>query len=45
MVKYMMEKREVEIEELIVESSTTTVKDIASVVASVVYLNDDIIEE
>lgn len=45
MVKYMMEKRGVEINELILESSTTTVKDIASVVASVVYINDDICEE
>ena len=45
MVKYMMEKRGVEIRELIVESSTTTVEKIASVVASVVYLNEDIIEE
>lgn len=44
MVIYMMKKRNVEIKELIVEKSTTTVKDIASVVASVVYLNDDIIE-
>ena len=44
MVKYMMEKRGVDIEEIIVESSTATVKKIASVVASVVYLNDDIIE-
>ena len=45
MVKYMMNKRGVEIKELIVESSTTTVENIASVVASVVYLNEDIIEE
>lgn len=45
MVKYMMEKRGVEIKDLIIESSTTTVKEIASVVASVVYLNDNIIEE
>ena len=45
MVKYMMEKRGVEIKELIVESATTTVKNIASVVASVVYLNENIIEE
>lgn len=45
MVKYMMEKRGVEIKEIIVESSTTTVKNIASVVASVVYLNDNITEE
>lgn len=44
MVEYMMEKRGVEINDLIVESSTTTVDEIASVVASVIYLNDDIIE-
>ena len=44
MVEYMMEKRGVEIKELIVEHSTATVSKIASVVASVVYLNDDIIE-
>lgn len=44
MVKYMMEKRGVEINDLIVESSTTTVDEIASVVASVIYLNDDIVE-
>ena len=40
MVKYMMEKRDVEIEELIVEKATTKVKEIASVVASVVYLEE-----
>lgn len=40
MVKYMMEKREVEIKELIVKEATTTVKNIASVVASVVYLEE-----
>ena len=45
MVNYMMEKRGVEIKELIVESSTTTVENSASVVASVVYLNENIIEE
>ena len=44
MVKYMMEKRKVEIKDLIVEYSTTQVKSIASCVASVVYLNDDIEE-
>ena len=44
MVEYMMEKREVEIKDLIIESSTATVENIASVVASVVYLNEDIIE-
>ena len=40
MVTYMMEKREVEIKELIVKKSTATVKEIASVVASVVYLEE-----
>lgn len=40
MVTYMMEKREVEIKELIVEKATATVKEIASVVASVVYLEE-----
>ena len=40
MVKYMMEKRDVEIKELIVGKATTTVKEIASVVASVVYLEE-----
>lgn len=45
MVEYMMEKRGVEIKELIVEPCTTTVENIASVVSSVVYLNKDIIEE
>lgn len=40
MVKYMMEKREVEINELIVKEATTTVECIASVVASVVYLEE-----
>ena len=44
MVRYMMERRDVKINDLIVKSSSTTVKNIASVVASVVYLNDDIIE-
>lgn len=44
MVRYMMEKRDVKIKDLIIKSSSTTVKNIASVVASVVYLNDDIVE-
>lgn len=44
MVRYMMEKRDVKINDLIIKSSSTTVKNIASVVASVVYLNDDIVE-
>ncbi|WP_405294251.1 pyruvoyl-dependent arginine decarboxylase [Methanobrevibacter sp.] len=45
MVEYMMEKRGVEIRKLYTEISTTTVEEIASVVASVVYLNDDIEEK
>ncbi len=45
MVNYMMEKRGVEIKESIVEAVSTTVENIASVVASVVYLSDEIIEE
>lgn len=44
MVEYMMEKRNIEIEELIVEDITHEVEEIGSVVASVVYLKDDIIE-
>lgn len=44
MVKYMMEKRDVEIKDLIVEYSTATVENIASVVSSVVYLDNEIIE-
>ena len=44
MVEDMMEKRGVEIKDLIVECSTTTVSKTASVVASVVYLNDEIVE-
>lgn len=44
MVKYMMEKRKVEIKNLIVEYSTAKVKNIASCVASVVYLNEGIEE-
>lgn len=44
MVKYMMEKRKVEIKDLIVEYSTAKVKNIASCVASVVYLNESIEE-
>ncbi len=45
MVIYMMNKRDVEIKDLIIESSTTIVKNTASVISSVVYLNDEIIEE
>ena len=42
MVRYMMEKRKVEIKDLIVECSTTQVENIASCIASVVYLSEDI---
>ena len=45
MVEYMMEKRGVEINDLIIESSKTTVKDTATVIASVVYITDEIIED
>ena len=45
MVKYMMDKRVVEIKDLRIEYSTTTVKNIASTISAVVYLNDDIVEE
>ena len=45
MVRYMMEKRNVEIQDLIIEYSTTTVENIASAITSIVYLNDNIIEE
>ncbi|WP_295113699.1 pyruvoyl-dependent arginine decarboxylase [uncultured Methanobrevibacter sp.] len=44
MVRYMMEKRNVEIKDMIIKSSSATVENIASVVASVVYLKDEIIE-
>lgn len=44
MLRYMMEKRKVEINDLIVEHSTTKVKNIASCIVSVVYLNEDIEE-
>lgn len=44
MVKYMMNKRCVKINDLIVESIEHTVENKGSVVASVVYLNEDIIE-
>lgn len=40
MATYMMDRRGVEIRNLIVEASTTTVKETASVVASIVYITD-----
>jgi arginine decarboxylase len=45
MVRYMMNKRGVEIKELIVECSTAKVESIASAVSSVVYLDENIVEE
>ena len=44
MVTYMMDKRDVDIKELIVKYSTATVENVASVVSSVVYLDNEIIE-
>ena len=44
MVKYMMDKRDVEIEELIVEEAHHTVKNIGSAIAAVIYINEDILE-
>ncbi len=45
MVKYMMDRRNVEIKELIVEEDHHTVQDKGSAVAAVVYLNDEIISK
>ena len=45
MVRYMMDKRGVDIKELIVECSTAKVESIASAVASVVYITDEIISK
>lgn len=45
MVRYMMDKRGVKIRDLIIESKTATVKDIASVVSSIVYITDGIIQD
>ena len=39
MVRYMMEKRNIEINEIIVEDATHVVEEIGSVVSSVVYLD------
>lgn len=41
MVTYMMDRRGEEIKNLIVETSTTTVIKTASVISSVVYINDE----
>ena len=45
MVKYMMNKRNVKIKELIVEEAHHKVKEIGSAIAAVIYLREDIIEE
>ena len=44
MVKYMMDKRNVRIKELIVEEAHHTVKEIGSAIAAVVYITEDILE-
>ena len=44
MVKYMMDKRNVRIKELIVEEAHHTVKEIGSAIAAVIYITDDILE-
>ncbi|AMK15754.1 pyruvoyl-dependent arginine decarboxylase [Methanobrevibacter olleyae] len=45
MVKYMMNKRNVKIKELIVEETHHTVKEIGSVIAAVIYIKEDILEK
>ena len=44
MVKYMMDKRNVRIKELIVEEAHHTVKEIGSAIAAVIYIREDILE-
>lgn len=44
MVKYMMNKRDVKIKELIVEEAHHTVEEIGSAIAAVIYITDDIME-
>ncbi|WP_297982458.1 pyruvoyl-dependent arginine decarboxylase [uncultured Methanobrevibacter sp.] len=44
MVKYMMEKRNVKINELIVEEAHHKVEEIGSAIAAVIYINDEILE-
>lgn len=43
MVRYMMDKRNVKINELIIEEAHHTVENIGSAIASVIYIRDDII--
>lgn len=45
MVTYMMDRRGVDIIDLIVETSSATVRNTASAVASVVYIDDETIEK
>lgn len=45
MVKYMMNKRDVKIKELIVEEAHHTVEEIGSAIAAVIYIREDIIEQ
>lgn len=44
MVRYMMDKRNVEIKDMIIETSTTKVENIASAISAVIYLNDEIVD-
>lgn len=44
MVKYMMEKRNEAIKDLVVKEINHNVNDVGSVIASVVYINEDIVE-
>ena len=43
MVRYMMDKRNVKINELIIEEAHHTVEEIGSAIASVIYIKDEII--
>ena len=45
MVEYMMNRRNVKINELIVEEAHHTVNEIGSAIAAVIYIRDDIIEK
>ena len=45
MVKYMMNRRNVKIKELIVEEAHHTVEEIGSAIAAVIYIKEDILEK
>ncbi len=45
MVRYMMDKRNVKIKELIVEEANHTVEEIGSAIAAVIYIKEDILEK